>query len=320
MQVTNSVPILAPSHFVTDLGRRLEDTPVRLIPYDREGRPLEPSEDATGLFRWWITVEQGDALISSHPRLDWIHTGSTGVDHILTETFLRRNIVLTNSRGVHAPSIAEWVIAMILYWEKNVPLLADQQRQLHWQQIERPELSSRAITILGGGAIARAIASRLRPFGVRMVVVTRSGRSSAVVDLVLPSDRIGETLEVSDWVIVALPLTAETRGLLGRGVLDRVKHGARLVNIARGEIVDQHLVVQLLASGQLAGAVLDVFEHEPLPQDDPLWTMPGVSILPHTSWKSPEVRERQLDLFVRNARRKASGEPLENVVDTRRGY
>lgn len=318
--MTNSLAVLVPSHFLELLAERIGSAPVRLVPYDRHGVPVENSASVTALFRWWISVEQGDRLILDHPRLDWIHTGSTGVDHILTPAFRSRAITLTNSRGVHAPSIAEWVVATILATEKDLGSITAQQRDRIWKQLERRELSTLRITILGGGAIAREVVHRLAPFGPRITVVTRSGDSSLPVAAVAPVSDLHETTGECDWLILALPLTPATRGLVDGELLSRLPSGARLINVSRGEIVDQAALLRALEGGTIAGAVLDVFETEPLPQDHPFWSMPQVTVLPHTTWKSPQVRERQIDLFVHNLLQRSRGGPLQNVVDLDKGY
>lgn len=318
--MTNSQTILVPSHFQQEISDRLPGSGIRLIPYDKEGRPLEPSEDATGLFRWWLSTTQGDQLIEMHPHLDWIHTGSTGVNHILTPLFRERGITLTSSRGVHAPSIAEWVLAGILHVEKRLDLVARQQMAREWKQLEVPEISSLHVVLLGGGAIGSAIAARLQPFGCRITIVTRSGRSDAPGARVVPVSALPSVAADADWLIVAVPSTPETRGLVSAEVLRSMPAAARIVNVARGEIIDEAALEETLIAGRLAGAILDVFEKEPLPEESPLWTMPEVMVLPHTTWKSPQVRERQIALFVRNAIARAEGRPLENMVNVERGY
>lgn len=318
--MTNILSVLVPSHFIDLLAPATGRDGIRMIPYDRDGVPTEDSRDVNGLFRWWISVEQGDALIRDHPRLDWIHTGSTGVDHILTPAFHSRSITLTNSRGVHAPSIAEWVLASILALEKDLYCMREQQRDRVWKQIERDELSTRNVVICGGGAIAGAVTRLLRPLGSHITIVSRSGRTSLDADRSLtPADLVSAAAEC-DWLIVALPLTRETRGLISEDVIARMPPHARIINVSRGEIVDQRAMTRALHAGRLGGAVLDVFDKEPLPADDPLWAMDNVLVLPHTTWKSPQVRDRQLTLFVENAGRRARGEPLLNVVDTVLGY
>lgn len=281
---------------------------------------MEPSGHATALFRWWISVEQGDRLILEHPHLDWIHTGSTGVDHILTPAFRSRAITLTSSRGVHAPSIADWVVGAMLNVEKGFEAISRQQREKLWRQVERDELSARHVVLVGGGAIAAAVAHRLRPFGCTLTVITRSGSSGIDAHHVGSRGDMEAAAAACDWMILALPLTADTRNLVDRQLLAQLRPGSWIINVSRGEVLEQRALIDSLSSGAIGGAVLDVFEEEPLPPESPLWTFPNVIVLPHTTWKSPQVKDRQIDLFVHNLLQRSRGGPLQNVVDPDLGY
>jgi phosphoglycerate dehydrogenase-like enzyme len=287
---------------------------VDLIGYDQNGVPESDATGVEGIFRWWLTVEQGDLAITSNPALRWIHSGSAGIDHILTPAFLNRDITLTNSSGVHAPSIAEWVVATMLFLEKDLGKLLAQQRQHIWEKVERPELSTRTVVIIGAGAIASAIAQRLRPFGPRLITVRRSSNVDPTFDETFVVEELHAVVPRADWLIVAVPLSAETRNLVDSEILSAMKGTARLVNVARGEIVEETALLHALKSKAIAGAVLDVLEHEPPATDHPFWDMDNVLLLPHTTWRSPEVRERQLALFLDNLQRFVKGTPLRNVV------
>jgi phosphoglycerate dehydrogenase-like enzyme len=311
---------LVPAHLLGDIGAAIGLDTVELIPYDPHGIPLADSAGSVAFFRWWLSEEDGDRLIEQHPTLAWLHTGSAGVDHILTERFRAAGLILTNSAGVHAPSIAEWVVAMMLLVEKDLPAMLQQQLARTWRKVERAELGGRRVTIVGTGHIGSEIARRLRPFGCRLTGVRRSGQEHPDFDHVERAENLSEALAGTDWLILAVPLSAETRGLIGAEALRSLPAGARIVNVARGEIVVEEALVEALQSGRLAGAVLDVFETEPLPDDHPLWTLPGVFVLPHTTWRSPEVKRRQVELFAGNMRRFVAGEPMKNVVDVTRGY
>lgn len=312
--------LLVPSHFASPLRNLTEGLPVTIVGYDKDGNPEDDSTGTEVFFRWWLRVATGDRIIRDHPALRWIHTGSAGVDHILTPTFLESRIVLTNSSGVHAASIAEWAVTAILALEKALPLLLEQQRGHVWETHERNELSGRRAIILGAGHIAREIAARLRGFGVLVEAVSRSATPSRHFDAVFSSTELAGRLHGASWLFVTLPLTAETRGLVDARLLSELSRDAVVVNVARGEIVDETALLAALVEGRLGGAVLDVFTNEPLPPDHPLWDAPRCIVLPHTTWRSPQVRTKQLDLFVRNLRNFLSDAPMENVVDTARGY
>ncbi|HVT02288.1 MAG TPA: D-2-hydroxyacid dehydrogenase [Thermoanaerobaculia bacterium] len=312
--------VLIPEHFESDLAPRSGELGVNFIPYDPEGRPLRDPSGAAALFRWWIPRAQGDRLIETIPTLWWIHTGSAGVDHILTPAFLASNIQLTNSAGVHAVSISEWVVAAMLSITKDLPRMREQQRSRIWEKVERPELGRQQVVILGAGEIAGHISRRLRAFDVTVTAVRRRASPDARFDAVALVSDLPALLKSADWLIIAVPLTAETRGLVNRSMMEQIPSTGRVVNVARGEIVDEGALVDLLREGRLAGAVLDVFQEEPLPSAHPFWTLDGVTLLPHTTWRSPRVKERQLDLFLRNLRHFVASESLENLVDVRAGY
>jgi phosphoglycerate dehydrogenase-like enzyme len=175
------------------------------------------------------------------------------------------------------------------------------------------------VVVLGAGKIASEVATRLRPFGVRLTCIRRKSAPHPLFDQVATLGQIGP-LNEADWLIIALPLTKETRQLVDAAFLRMLPDRCRIVNVARGEIIDESALIEALRSGRIAGAVLDVFEQEPLPTDHVFWTMPNVLVFPHTTWRSPQVQERQIALFVENLRRYSGGERLLNVIDTAAGY
>lgn len=310
---------LVPGHFLAPLTERLRGDGVQLIPYDAHGVPQGDSSGASILFRWWLSQDEGDRLIEQHP-LAWIHTGSAGVDHILTPRFLSKPITLTNSAGVHAASIAEWAIAAILMFEKDLPQMLAQQRGHVWEKVQRDELGGKTAVFLGAGHIAREIAARLRPFGVRLRAVRRQVKQDPAFDESFGMNELAARVTDADWLVVTIPLTSSTRGVVDPSVLSQLPPRSRVVNVARGEVIDEAALINAIREKRIAGAILDVFSEEPIPDDHPLWDMPGVLVLPHTTWRSPQVQKKQLDLFETNARRFVRGEPLLNVVDVREGY
>ncbi|HEY5611248.1 MAG TPA: D-2-hydroxyacid dehydrogenase [Thermoanaerobaculia bacterium] len=312
--------ILIPAHFHADLQPFAEKLGAWLVPYDKDGVPQSDSTDSVALFRWWISREQGDRLIEQHPRLRWIHTGSAGIDQILTPAFLASSIVLTNSAGVHAVSIAEWVVSAILAVEKDLVRMFEQQHARVWEKVERSELGEKRVVVLGAGRIAQEIAVRLRPFGVHLTAIRRHRRENDLFDDTRPVAELGEAVRSCSWLVIAVPLTEETRNLVDARVIGSMPQKGRIVNVARGEIVDQEALLAAILEGRIAGAVLDVFREEPLPSDHPFWSMPNVFVLPHTTWRSPQVRQKQIALFAENLQRFVRGEPMLNVVDRKSGY
>lgn len=315
-----TLEVLVPLHFVEELRDSAAAGGATVIGYDQHAVPVAPSRDATALFRWWLSSEDGDRIVRKHPALRWVHTGSAGVDHILTPSFRASGITLTNSAGVHAPSIAEWVVAMLLAESKGLERIYRQQRERIWKVTRSEEIAGRHALILGGGHIAREIASRLRGMGVRVTAVTRRGSADDRFDAVANVESLGSLCGEADWLIVAAPLTAETRGIVSAEVLAALPSSAWLVNVARGGIVDEGAMLDALKDRRIAGAILDVFEHEPLPAEHPFWELENVRVLPHTTWRSEQVHARQMALFLDNLERFTRNEPLRNVVDPTRGY
>ncbi|MGK2856574.1 MAG: D-2-hydroxyacid dehydrogenase [Thermoanaerobaculia bacterium] len=315
-----TLEVLVPLHFVEELRDSAAMFGATLIGYDQDAVPVASSRDAAALFRWWLNSEDGDRIVREHPALRWVHTGSAGVDHILTSSFRASEITLTNSAGVHAPSIAEWVVAMLLAESKGLARIYRQQRERIWKVTRSDEIAGRHALILGGGHIAREIASRLRAMGVRVTAVTRRGITDDSFDVVASVGALGSLCGEADWLIVAAPLTAETRGLVSAAVLAALPSSAWIVNVARGEIVDEGAMLDALKDRRIAGAILDVFEREPLPPEHPFWAMESVRVLPHTTWRSEQVHARQMALFLDNLRRFARNEALRNIVDPARGY
>jgi D-2-hydroxyacid dehydrogenase (NADP+) len=245
--------------------------------------------------------------------LRWIHTGAAGVKSLLYPEMLASDVILTNSAGIHAEPMAETVLAMILYFARGLDFARNSQMQRSWDQ--RPfevvdtsvaEIADETLGILGYGGIGREAARRAEALGMR-VLRTRA-------------DSMERILRESDFVLVSLPSTNETRHMIGAEQLALMKPHAVLVNVARGDVVVESALIDALQRGALRGAALDVFEQEPLPESSPLWRLPNVLILPHVSATTSRFWERQADLIVENIGRYLRGEPLRNVVDKTRGY
>ncbi|MGQ0813039.1 MAG: D-2-hydroxyacid dehydrogenase [Gemmatimonadota bacterium] len=252
-------------------------------------------------------------LLRAAKKLKWVHTGAAGVRSLLYPEMVAADVMLTNSAGIHAEPMAETVLAMALFFSRGLDFAVRSQTRGEWDQsafetVASPviELGGQTIGMLGFGGIGRAVARRAEALGMR-VLATRA----------VEVERI---LRESDVVVVALPATPHTRGMIGARELALMKARAVLINVARGEIVDESALIDALTRGAIRGAGLDVFEHEPLAADSPLWRLPNALLLPHVSAITPRYWERQADLIVDNLGRYLRGEPLRNVVDKQRGY
>ena len=243
-----------------------------------------------------------------------------GVDSLLPAPDLPETVRIANARGVHDPEMSEFVLASILALAKHVPRALDQQRRREWRPFASRRLEGQTVGILGLGAIGLGVARRCRALGMRVIGTRHRPAPHPDVDAVHGADETMRVLAESDVVVVVLPLTPETRGLLDARAIAGMKPRARLVNVARGGIVDEPAVARALADGRLAGAAFDVFEEEPLPSESPLWDAPNLLVTPHVAGLFPDYMERVGELFVENIRRLEAGEPLRNEIDRSRGY
>lgn len=314
--------VIVSESMLTRVRERVETLglPVELLAVARDGQIAADSSQATAFFRDLPRVSY-ERVLSDAPALRWVHTISAGVDGLINDQLRERGITLTNAAGAYAIPIAEWVLHALLMIVKRGPqmVLAQQERRWH-DAIDSDELTGKTLTILGAGGIGREIARRAAAFDMRVWAVNRSGRAVPHVERVVSGDGWRDLLPETDMLVLAAPLTAATRGLVGARELALLPRHAWLINIARGSIVDEPALIEALRGGTLAGAALDTFTSEPLPPDSPLWTLPNVIVSPHHSGSSPHSEERALDLFIDNLQRFVSGAELRNVVDLEAGY
>jgi len=248
--------------------------------------------------------------------LRWIQSASTGMD-FYPRWFLD-GAPVTCARGVSAVPIAEFVLAAVLAFEKRLDAIRLRGPE-DWIRTPLGSLPGKILGLVGYGAIGRAIATRAAAFGLRVGAVRRSGWAVPEPG-VEGFGRLEELIAVSDHLVLALPLTGESRGLVGGGLLARAKPGLHLVNIARGGLVDQDALLAAIEAGRIGGATLDVTEPEPLPAGHPFYRHPAIRLTPHLSWIDPAVEERLADKIVANLDAYARGEPLRDVVDVGAGY
>lgn len=279
------------------------------------------------LFGFPPRLDLAAALAERLPRLRWFQATSAGVDRLLESGALRllaeRGVVVTNARGLHATPIGEYVMAAMLMFCKGAPRFIRAQAQRRWDRFMPLELRGKTVGIVGMGAIGSEVARLSKAFGCRVLAIRRSATARAGhehADLVLPPSGLPFLLGESDFVVLATPLTPETRRLIGEPQLRAMKPAAYLINIGRGAIVDEAALVRALREGWIAGAALDVFEQEPLPPDSELWGLENLVISPHISGGTERYMQRAVAIFTGNLRRYLDGSPLENVVDPQRGY
>jgi phosphoglycerate dehydrogenase-like enzyme len=241
------------------------------------------------------------ASLEEATNLRWVQALSAGVDFFDLDALEDRGIVLTSAAGVHAEPVAEQVLGYVLLFERRIHTGIRQQSRTVWERYEGGEIRGKTLGIVGLGAIGERIASYGRAFDMTVIGTKRHPETAPdVVDEAFSPDGLFEVLKRSDYLVVACPLTEETRGLLGRKELTAMKSDAVVVNIARGEIVDEDALTRVLQQNAIRGAALDVFSEEPFPDDSPLWNLSNVVMTPHMAGSTPAKSERVAEIFATN--------------------
>jgi len=255
------------------------------------------------------------------PRLRWIHITGAGIEPLLPLNWLPPHVVLTNNSGVHAEKIRESGLMMLLMLNARAPAILSNQRKSLWQQIFTPAIRGRTVLIVGVGDMGGAVAQAARELGLRVLGIRRSGTSHPHVDQMLRPAELDAALPQADFVVLAAPLTKETTALLDRRRIQLMKQGAGFINIGRAGSVDHEALVDALNAGRLSGAVLDVFESEPLASNSPLWRTDNVILMQHVTSDDEDVYlPKTFDLVFENVRRLTGGKDLLNTVDRQREY
>lgn len=329
-------PILAARWRSRDLDEIRAAAPgARLVTIGFDGHPDGPLDDIEVMLRGRLPAELFDRILARAPDLRWVHSATAGVERVLTPASRARDLTITNARGVFSRPIAEYVMMMILAVSRRLPSLLELQAERTWQPLESRELRDVTVGIVGLGSLGRAVGALATAFGCRVLATRRRPEAGAhavdgagdepylgtvMLDRVLPPEQLPELLAESDFVVLAAPLTEDTNGLIGEDAIAALKPGAWVINVARGELIDDFALGRALREGRVGGAVLDTFREEPLPPQSPLYDLPNVILTPHTSWSSTRVLDRSVDLFCENLRRYAAGRPLVNVIDPDAGY
>lgn len=261
------------------------------------------------------------SAVRKAPRLKWLHVFNVGVDHPVFTEMLGRGVRVTTSAGTSAPAIAQTAIAGLLMLARGFPRWLASQREHRWVQRRPPDvprdLGGQTAVVVGLGPIGREIARIAQALGLKVVGVRRSPRTpDDPIEEMHPPQRLAGILPRADWLILACPLTDETRGLVSAEALALLPHHAHVINIARGEIVDEAALIEALREKRLAGAYLDVFQEEPLPASSPLWDLPNVIVTPHNAVFDTGLDGRVYRLFIDNLGRWQRGEPLLNEVSS----
>lgn len=247
--------------------------------------------------------------------VSWVHFLSAGVEKIWDMPVDWSGLVLTKSTGIHGPQMSEFALGAILHFAKGFDRFIEQSRNRHWKRFWLDELTGQTLMVLGGGTVGAMVGERARLFGMRVVAIKRRPAVQPWADLTLDFDEARKYLDKVNFLVVCVPLTDQTRGMVDHALLSALCPGAVLVDISRGGVVREDAVVDLLDSGHLRGAALDVFETQPLPDGSRLWNRPDVLVTPHVSGTSPHYLSRALQVFLENAHAWQKGQPMVTTVD-----
>ena len=312
-----------PSWFGERLSREFPQLEIRQrTSYDGIEEDLRNAEI---LFTISLRAEQ----FAAGQKLRWVHAPTAAVHQFLFPELVNSEVLLTNSREVHGPVVAEHVLALIFALAKKIPQAAIFQQKRVWAQeaiwgegVHTREISGATLGLIGVGSIGRRVAQMASALGMRVIAVrehVEKGSPEGVGTVYSPAE-LDELLRQSDYVVLAAPLTGATEGLINADRLAVMKSDACLISVGRGAQVDEGALVEALRAGRISGAALDVFAHEPLPTDSPLWSVQNLLITPHTAGLTEKLWLRHYELFSNNLRHYIAREPLEFVVNKQKGY
>ncbi len=275
-------------------------------------------KDAEVLLTWNLPTEDlGDVA----PKLKWIHCIGAGVEHLLPMDWLPEGVVLTNNKGVHAAKAGEFGLMSILMLHSHMPTIVTNQRDRVYDSLYASPIAGKTLVVIGTGTLGGSVAKKLQGLGVHVIGVNRHGKPVDGCDEIVTSGQLEEVLPRADYLLCATPDTPDTRGLLGRRQLDLMKTRAGLVNIGRQSIVDYDALCDKLEEGSLAGAIVDVFDAEPIAASSRLWNTRNLIITPHVSADDGDAYvPMTIDLFLRNMALHLAGKPLLNPVRPELGY
>lgn len=314
------LPLLVTDTFWSVVGERVSAHGDRIEPIVvAEGQMLD--DDTVSRLR--LACLSGDAYpgrvldivrpVMTASKLEWLHTFSAGVDSPFFGGLLDRGVRLTNSSGASAPSIARTVMMVILALSRDLPSWTRAQQARSWEPRRFDEIIGDRLVVVGWGPIGQEVGRLAEAFGLDVRIVRRSATGDEPYP-VTPLARLDDAVRDADWVVVALPLTPETRGLFDADTIAAMPPGARFVNVGRGELVDEPAMAAALRSGALAGAGLDVFATEPLPPDSELWSLPNVVVTPHCSGVTDHTDRRATEVFVDNLDAYLRGRAMRNEI------
>lgn len=277
---------------------------------------------ASVVFNWSGSLELLRDVIRVAPQLQWLHSRSVGLERTLFPELIEHSVILTNGRGVYSAALGEFALAAILYFAKDFRRMVRNQMATTWEQFDVIAVSGQTVGIVGYGDIGRAVATRVRPLGMKVLALKRHISSSPdpLIEQTYGPDGLIEMFSRSDYVVVAAPLTAETRGMIAERQFAAMKSTGVVINVGRGPIIKEEAMLHALSSGRIKGAALDVFDEEPLPPDHPFYRMENILLSPHCADHTSDWLEQAMRLFIEQYERFRTGQPLLYVVNKKLGY
>ena len=301
-------------------------------PADHNGHPTSRTQDEE--LKWLALLNKAEILFDfdqTHladlpelaPNIKWIQATSAGIGQMVKRLEYDKRMpetIFTTASGIHSQPLAEFCLMSMLMYSRGLTRMLEMQAQKHWERYAGTDLIGKTVVIIGMGNIGQRVTEIAKVFGMKVIGIKRTvsdiDLSEMQADKILPTNKMKETLKQADYLILCMPHTTETEHMIGETELNLLPKGAILINIARGTVVDELALIKSLKDGHLGGAALDVFASEPLPKDNPLWSMPNVLVSPHSGSTSQRENTLITDLFCNNLRRYLDDKPLVNVLDT----
>jgi len=275
-------------------------------------------KDADVLLTWDLPTEN---LATIAPNLKWIHCIGAGVEHLLPMDWLPEGVTLTNNKGVHAAKAGEFGLMAVLMLHSHIPAIVTNQRRKVYDSLYASPIAGKTLVVLGTGSLGGSGAKKAQALGMHVIGVNRSGNPVDGCNEVVTTDRLDEVLPRADYLLIATPDTPQTRGLMDRSRLDLMKPSAGIINIGREAVMDYDALCDKLQEGTLGGAILDVFDPEPVAEDSRLWDTPNLILTPHVSADDGDAYiPLTLGLFFRNMELFLAGKPLLNPIQPDLGY
>jgi phosphoglycerate dehydrogenase-like enzyme len=279
-------------------------------------------KDAVVILQWSATRELLRASFTMCRKVQWVHSRAAGLDNLLFPELVESRVLLTNGRGVFSASLGEFVLAAILYFAKDFRRMVRNQTACVWEPFDVEEIGRQTVGILGYGDIGRAVATRVRPMGMRVLATKRHvpGSADPLVEQFYKPEGRREMMAGCDYIVATAPLTEETRHMISDAEFAVMKPTAVVINVGRGPVIDEAALLRALTAGRIKGAALDVFDHEPLPGGHPLYRLENVLLSPHCADHTLDWQDQAMRFFLEQYGRFEKGEPLKNIVNKRLGY